>query len=103
MKRHSAGKNTDMRKRTEAEVARPFGPLTEEEIEDLCQAYRDGCGGEVMIGLRGDERVMTMLLPAQSGQDATESQMIRVAEQLRAIGCDRYLHIRRLGGALITK
>lgn len=88
-----------MRKRLQGNdtenIVRPHGPLKDEELEQIGQAYADGCRGEILIGLRGEKRVMTMLLPAQPGQDATESQMIRAAGQLRAIGCDRYLRVRR--------
>ena len=52
MKRQGAGKTTDMRNGTETEIARPSGPLTDEEIEDIRQAYADGCKGEIIIGMR---------------------------------------------------
>ncbi len=95
MKRHGAGKNTDVRKRTETEVARPFGPLTDIEIEDIRQAYRGGCKGEMVIGMRGDERVITMLVPAQSTPDTAEAQIQQSITKLRAMGCERYVRVRR--------
>lgn len=76
---------------------RPKGPLTKKELEEIRQAYHDGCAGEILIGLRGEERLLMMLLPTQDG-GATGSQMIRAAGQLRAIGCDTCLRVRRAAG-----
>lgn len=94
MKRYSAGKNTDMRKGTETEAARPFGPLTDKETEDIRQAYREGCKGEIIIGMRGDKRVITMLVPAQLGSDTQDSMMAQCKKQLERMVCDRSVCIR---------
>lgn len=93
MKRQSAGKNTDMRKRTDSEVSRLFGPLTQEEIEEIRQAYRDGCKGEVIIGLRGNKRVITMLVPAHSYCNSSGCDMVAMEDQLRELGCLRYIRL----------
>jgi len=94
MKRHSAGKNTDMRKRTKPEVARPIGLLTEEEIEDIRQAYLDGCRGEAIIGLRGKERVITVLVPPQPDSVSFTDNRAALKDRLRELGCDRFIRIR---------
>ena len=87
MKRQSASKNTDMRKRTDFEVSRLFGPLTQEEIEEIRQAYRDGCKGEIIIGLRGNERVITMLVPPQHSSNDPTQYRSDIYEKLQQLGC----------------
>lgn len=77
------------------DMVRPHEQLTDEERERIRQSYRDGCKGDILIGLRGEERVITMLLPTQPGHKVAEPQLSRAADQLRIIGCDRYLHVWR--------
>lgn len=72
---------------------RPKGPLSPEEIEEIRTAYEDGCKGMVVIGLRGDERLTTMLLPAQPNEDREDEQMGLAARNLRRMGCDGYIHV----------
>ena len=89
MKRQGANKENELRKRTATQL-----PLTGEEIEEIRQAYRDGCKGEIIIGLRGDERVITMLVPAQTDDRASLHQE-EINKHLVMLGCDSYLCIRK--------
>jgi len=97
MKRSGA----NMRKRTEATIAgneRPRGPLTDEEIAAVRRAYADGCRGEVIIGMRGDERVITMLVPAVVGLDNGHRLQAMRAE-LRKLGCYGMCRVSRTRNA----
>lgn len=88
-----------MRKRIERGVvtgARPCGLLTEDEIEGIRQVYAAGARGDLLIGLCGEERVLTQLLPAQPDQHSAEQLLKKSLEQLRAIGCDGHIHARRV-------
>lgn len=87
MRRHGASKNTDMRKRTTIKL-----PLTGEEIEEIRQAYRDGCKGEIIIELRGNEQVIKMLVPAQ-GYNSSGCDVTAMEDHLRNSGCDGFIRI----------
>jgi hypothetical protein len=88
-----------MRKRTAnndlLEVTRPFGELNKNEIEEIRQAYRDKCNGEILIGLRGEERVITMLLPAQTNKETGNAAMNLSIDKLKRMRCDRHIHVHR--------
>ena len=88
----------DLRKRTTTTIeseTRPVGPLTEEELEAVRRAYADGCQGDVIIGMRGDERVITMLIPEDS-LTSPEDKMVKVREQIKILGCDGMQRVRRV-------
>lgn len=92
MKRSGA----DMRKRTtstESET-RPSGPLNEEEMEAVRGAYINGCRGEVVIGLRGDERIITMLVPEIVGE-SNEACLQNIRQKLQKLGCDGIMRVRQ--------
>ena len=80
------------RKRTKTTVVeneRPRGPLTDQEIAAVRRAYEDGCSGDVIIGMRGHERVITMLVPETASQ-APEDLLPGIREELRRLRCDGY-------------
>ena len=86
----------DVRKRTMGNAMnneRPAGPLTEEEIAAARRAYAEGCRGEIIIGMRGDERVITMLVPETPDIPADE-RLLRIKEELRSLGCDGCIRVR---------
>ena len=88
MKRSGA----DTRKRTKTTVVengRPRGPLTENEIAAVRRAYSEGCEGEVIIGMRGDERIITMLVP-ETANTSAQDRLPQIREELRRLGCDGY-------------
>ncbi len=78
-----------------SEVERPSGALKENEIEEIRHAYRDGCKGEILIGLRGEERVITMLLPAQAYLEEADSIVPITNSKLKDMGCDKFLIVKR--------
>lgn len=92
MKRSGA----NMRRRTEPMSVgneRPRGPLTENELAAVRGAYESGCRGAVIIGLRGEERVVTMLVPDTTDAPA-QSRLSAVRAELRRLGCDGLIRIR---------
>jgi hypothetical protein len=89
----------DMRKRTMRNTMnneRPAGPLTEQEIAAARRAYADGCRGEIIIGMRGDERIITMLAP-ETGDIPANDRLSRIREELRGLGCDGCVRVRAEG------
>jgi hypothetical protein len=86
-----------MRKRTVnddfPEVARACGTLNENEMEDICQAYGDGCKGKILIGMRGEERVITMLLPAHTGNETNDAELKKNIDKLKQMNCDRCIYV----------
>lgn len=82
-----------MRKRqnnTSSDITtRSQGPLTDDEIEEIRQAYQEGCKGEILIGMRGKERVITMLLPVHSSPDTDEALLKRSIEKIKGMGCSK--------------
>lgn len=96
MKRSGAN---DTRRRTvndDVSVARPNGPLTDREIEGIRRAYAHGCRGEVLIGLRSQDRVITMLLPPTLDEHSSAEQLRLSLDKLKTIGCDGYVRARRV-------
>lgn len=73
---------------------RPKGPLTEKELEDIRQAYREGGTGEILIALRGKERIITMLLPAQSAFSSSEIRE-QLVDRIKRMGCAPCVLVRR--------
>lgn len=71
---------------------RPDWPLTDDEIEDIRQAYQEGCKGEILIGMRREERIITLLLPAQSSSESTNT-LQRSLNKLNEMGCNRCYHV----------
>ena len=94
MKRRSGAYSRKRTKTTVVENERPRGPLTEDEIEAVRRAYCEGCRGEVIIGMRGDQRVITMLVPETANSPA-QYRLSRVREELKRLGCDRLARVRR--------
>jgi uncharacterized protein (UPF0218 family) len=89
----------DTRKRIEPNVVdneRPRGPLTDEEIAAVRRAYENGCRGEVIIGMRGDERIITMLVPDVADMPVCRG-VPRTREELKRIGCDGMYRVRGAG------
>ena len=80
-----------MRKRsdTKIKIDRPTGAITNEELDGIRRAYADGCRGDILIGLRGEERVITMLSPAHPNSIGSSSVPEEILKELRALGCDR--------------
>ena len=88
-----------MRKRFEnnelSKDARLSGTLNKNEIREISQAYQDGCKGEIIIGLCGEERLLTLLLPQQPSPEDTEDLLDRSSIKLKTTGCDRLIRVRR--------
>ncbi len=88
MKRQSAQTTATGRCETAAGEAETSSlPLSPEELEEIRAAYRDGCSGEIVIGMRGEERVITMLVPAPGSCD--------LAKKLVGLGCDRFIRVQK--------
>jgi hypothetical protein len=86
----------DVRKRTIRNVMNdkhPAGPLTDEEMAAASRAYAEGCRGEIIIGMRGDERIITMLAP-ETPDITVDQALSRIGEELRGLGCDGYVRVR---------
>lgn len=86
MKRYSV----ETRKRTASNTVEdtcPRGPLTDEELAAARRAYRDGCRGEVIIGMRGEERVIAMLVP-ETADTTARGRMPAIRAELKQLGCD---------------
>ena len=94
-----------MRKRTVnndlSEVLQASGALNENEIEEICQAYRDGCKGEILIGMHGEKRVITVLLPAQVNKETGNTAFDQSIEKLRKMRCDRCIHVVNIASEVI--
>ena len=67
--------------------------LTDDERDRLLWGYENGCQGDIIIGLCGNERITTMLLPVWPDEDRQDEQMSLVAQKLRQIGCDGFVHV----------
>jgi len=93
MKRSGA----NMRRRTEPMSVGnepPRGPLTQEELAAVRSACKNGCRGTVVIGMRGEERVVTMLVPDTTDASA-QSRLLAMRAELRRLGCDGMCTIGR--------
>lgn len=77
---------------------RPRGPLTNDEIAAVRRAYQDGCRGDIIIGMRGEERIITMLVPHIADVPVDE-HTTRIREDLKKIGCDGMWRVCRSGPA----
>lgn len=89
-----SGANT--RKRSNTTVVdneRPRGPLADEEVAAVRRAYADGCRGEVIIGMRGEERIITMLAP-DTADALAQDRLPAIRAELRRLGCDGYARCR---------
>ena len=90
-------KDINVRKRAEQngvpEVIRPVGELSEIEIEEIRKAYANGCRGEILIGLRGEKRVITMLLPEQPENETSDVPRNKCLAILNEMGCNRCVRI----------
>lgn len=93
MKRSGA----ETRRRLEPNVGndRPRGPLTDDELTAVGKAYQYGCRGEIIIGMRGDERIITMLVP-ETADTPSQDRMPAIRAELRRLGCDG---LQRIGPA----
>lgn len=91
----STGHNSAAKPATN-DVARPQGALSEEELEEIGRAYASGSRGSLLIGLRGTERLLTMLLPAQTDAIAAKAQLFNILAKLRSLGCDGYIQVCRV-------
>ncbi len=80
-----------MRKRSDAsnEKAKPTGTITVEELEEVRKAYADGYRGDILIGLCGEKRITTMLLPVRPNSDESPAISQKILQKLKTIGCDR--------------
>lgn len=76
--------------------ARQRGGLSNEEVAEIRDAYLAGGRGSVLIGLRGEERVMTMLLPPQPDAQSWECQLIKAMSEISRAGCDGSIHVHRV-------
>lgn len=95
MKRSSV----ETRKRTASNTVkdtRPRGPLTQEELAAVRRACENGCLGTVIIGLRGEERVVTMLVSDTTDASA-QSRLLAMRAELRRLGCDGLIRCRWVG------
>lgn len=79
-----------MRKRYE-ETTRKAGSLSNEELDEIRQAYADGCSGGILIGMHREKRVITMLLPAHTHPE----ELLSRHNGLRKLGCDRWIRVYR--------
>ena len=87
----------ETRKRIETTIAdneRPRGSLTDQEIDAIRRAYADGCRGELIIGMQGEQRIITMLVP-ETADTPTGQCLPRIREELRKMGCDGLQRVRR--------
>lgn len=97
MERSGADRTTNSRRKRTGRVLLPpderKGPLTDEERDSRSLAYERGCQGQVIIGLRGEERVLTMLIPLMPDDDREDEVISLSARKFREIGCDGYIHV----------
>ena len=76
--------------------SRPHGSLSASEIERLRAAYAAGATGHLLMGLRQQTRLLTVMIPVQDNQALMAHKMERYAARLRALRCDGYIHVRRV-------
>lgn len=95
-----------MRKRTVEndlpEVSITNGALHKNENEEIRQAYCNGCKGEILIGLRGEERVVTMLLPAHTNDETDDEELKKSIDKLKQMNCDRCIHVANVASKVIS-
>jgi len=72
------------------------GSLAVTEIERLRAAYCAGATGHLLVGLRQERRLLTVMVPVQDNQALMAHKMERYAARLRALRCDGYIHVRRV-------
>ena len=80
----------------DTEASRPQGALSVTEIDRLRAAYRAGATGHLLVGLRQQTRLLTVMIPVQDNQALMAHKMERYAARLRALRCDGYIHVRRI-------
>ena len=76
--------------------SRPQGGLSVTEIERLRAAYRAGATGHLLVGLRQQTRLLTVMIPVQHSEALMAHRMEGYATRLRALHCDGYIHVRRI-------
>ena len=72
------------------------GSLSVTEIERLRAAYCAGATGHLLVGLRQQTRLLTVMIPVQDNQALMAHTMKGYAARLRALRCDGYIHVRRV-------
>lgn len=80
----------------EVPPSRPQGSLSVTEIETLRAAYAAGATGHLLIGLRQQTRLLTVMVPVQDSEAQMAHRMETYAARLRALWCDGYIHVRRV-------
>jgi len=80
----------------EVPLSRQQGSLSIAEIETLRAAYSAGATGHLLVGLRQQTRLLTVMVPAQASEAQIAHRMEGYAARLRALRCDGYIHVRRI-------
>lgn len=80
---------------TKHAIARPRGRLSADEIAQLLATYCAGARGALLIGLRDQERLLTLTLPHRRNPELALGLLRSNAEQLRRLGADGFIHVHR--------
>ena len=80
----------------EVPLSRQQGSLSVTEIETLRTAYAAGATGHLLVGLRQQIRLLTVMVPAQASEAQMAHRIEGYATRLRALRCDEYIHVRRV-------
>ena len=78
----------------EVPPSRQQGSLSVTEIETLRAAYSAGATGHLLVGLRQERRLLTVMVPVQSTEALMAHKMEGYAARLQALRCDGYIHVR---------
>ncbi len=76
-------------------IIRPRGRLSADEIAQIVAAYGAGARGTLLIGLRDQERLLTLMLPHKRDPELALGLLRSNAEQLRRLGADGFIHVHR--------
>lgn len=68
--------------------------FSEHEIEQFRQSFSNGHKGEVLLGLIGTRRLVTLFLPPRLTEAESIAQMEQASRQLRSLKCDGWLWAR---------
>jgi hypothetical protein len=75
---------------------RPAQNLSDTEIDELAHAYNKNAVGDLLVGTKGEARLLTLSLPPQHNIETATRLMAVAAARLRACGCDGYAHGRKI-------
>lgn len=69
------------------------GAITDGELQALKAAFESGAIGELLIGMKGGHRALTLYLPAAEDGRATPKGLSAALDHLRRAGCEQAVRV----------